>query len=485
MASRKKRLSLKQCLINFQLSGAYPLFFAAVCAISGMGDKRIYLPAISILAISILFSIFCVKDNKVFLAPILMSYYSLGTDRVNGYIDSNGNVTASFDQNGFIGICFLAAIIIIPLIFRFILDGSFVLAIRKKSLFLFGILALDAAILLGGLFSKHWNLKSIFYGIVLIAGLNIFFLMLSSIVKKCDKDIFPYTCRILILTCLVISAQVIVAALRAHAQNDLVIFSTSMDRWLIQRSHFSFSWGLPTIVGASAIIGIPAAFYLAKNERYPALYYCCALLFWGVSFIVNTRSAMIVGAFFLLIGAVIASCSGKNKKTNLFLSVVLGAGFLAAAAIFCARAALHGNLGNLLTDAYKLFRFDSVYDRIRIFKAGLGDFVSYPVFGVGWSKGALETNVRTDNFYGNMYHCIIIQLGASTGVVGITAFVYHFKDIAILAIKQFRADRLLLLAVPIMILSLSLVDNFIFYLNFQIIYAAFLVLAERHCELSQ
>ena len=173
--SAKKRRNLIDIITRFQLSGAYPLFFAMLCAVSGLGNKYVYIPMISILGSCVLFSVFFVKDSKVFLTPVMMMYYSIGFDNPQAFLNSNGNVISAFDRDGFVGICVIAAIIVIPLVLRFILDGSILLAFRQKSMFLYGILALDVAILTGGAFSRHWTLRDVAYGAILILGLNVFF----------------------------------------------------------------------------------------------------------------------------------------------------------------------------------------------------------------------------------------------------------------------------------------------------------------------
>ena len=124
-------------------------------------------------------------------------------------------------------------------------------------------------------------------------------------------------------------------------------------------------------------------------------------------------------------------------------------------------------------------RFDSVDDRLQLYKVGLDDFISSPILGVGWSKGGNSLDKHAGNFYSNMYHCIVIQMAASTGIVGIWAMLFHVKDLVVMACKNFKLDRLFLLSVPAMILAMSLVDNFFFYLNFQIIYIAFLLVAQK------
>lgn len=482
LAEMKKRPKFIDAIEKFQLSGAYPVFFAILCTISGLGNKYVYLPVMSILAICVLFSVFFVRDNKVFLTPILMIFYSLGTDHPRAFFDSNGDVLAAFDTDGFIGVCILAVPIIIPFILRFILDGSLALSFKKKSFLIYGILALDAAILLGGAFSEYWTPRSLINGLIIIAGMNLFFIIIYSIILQHEADIIPYTAHILVIACLMISVQVIAVAVNAAINSNFIYFDTGMNRWMIQRLHYYYSWGIPTTIGAITAIGIPVSLYLAKNHRAPLFYYICAIAFFLISIIVNTRSAMIVGALFLIVGAIIISFSEKNKRTNLIFTASLSVAVIAL--IICTYHGWKSNgvLETRLVDLAKFFRFDMIKDRISLFSQGIDDFCSHPIFGVGFDKSVSHSDTVANNFFSNMYHCTIIQIGASAGVIGLIALIIHVKDIFILGIKKFSIDRLFILSVPIMILCMSMVDNFFFYLNFQIPYVAFLLLAQKHLE---
>ena len=77
-----------------------------------------------------------------------------------------------------------------------------------------------------------------------------------------------------------------------------------------------------------------------------------------------------------------------------------------------------------------------------------------------------------------MYHNVIVELLASTGVVGILAFTVHLKQIIVVAFRKFSLDRLIILFVPLIILGMSMLDNFFFLPNFTMIYALFIAIAE-------
>ena len=389
---------------------------------------------------------------------------------------------AAFDKDGVIGICILAAIIVIPVFSRFIADGSLAYAIKNRGITFYGIVALNIAILLGGAFSVHWSLLNLVYGVILVAGLDVFYLILSSIFRKSDSSVIPYACRILVLACLMISLQIIFRAYLLHLDGRLIWLNKKTGELVLRREHLAMSWGISTIVGASSAVGIPAAMYLAKNHRFPLFYYVSALIMWSVTIIVNSRSSMLVGGVFLIAGIIIISFFGKNKKCNMLFSVVILTATVAALIIAYNKVTETSSIKDTLAEISRFFRLGIVNDRIVLYEAGLKDFLSAPIFGVGWEKGALPPECQQNNFYSNMYHCIAIQMGASAGIVGIAALILHVKDYFRIAFKRARVDRFLLLSVPASILLMSVVDNYIFYLNLQIFYVAFLAIAEKHLE---
>ena len=269
-----KKSKLVDSLIKWQYSAWYSALFAILCAISGLGNKYVYIPILSVLAVFVLFSIIFVPDKRVLIVPMFMIYYALGTDTKNAFIDSAGDIFAAFDTKALLSVCIIYSVVIVFLFIRLIGDGSLTHAFKKKNPVLYGILILDASMLLGGAFFPDWSISDLAFALLISLGLTLFYIVFYSIItENPDDSIIPYTCRTLVFTCLVISAQVIITAISAHIADDLIFFSESMDRWMVQRLHFHFSWGLPTIVGAIAVIGIPAAMYLARKERFPVLYY--------------------------------------------------------------------------------------------------------------------------------------------------------------------------------------------------------------------
>jgi O-antigen ligase len=257
---------------------------------------------------------------------------------------------------------------------------------------------------------------------------------------------------------------------------------------IINRTLFSTAWGLATIVSAVIACGIPAALYFARNKKWPLLCFLLAVVFFASSFIVNTRSAMIFGGLSLFVGTLCALSGKIKRKIRVIVAVVFLIALIALLVLF--RMIPDGGkelIKNLtLTLRLDFSKGDTFWQKLLgsrydIWVRGIKDFLRAPLFGTGFVSGDYALN----RVYDNMYHNIVIEFMGSMGIVGILAFLFHIFVILKVLLHKFSANKLLLLCVPLSILGMSLFDNFFFYPNFIIIYAAFLACAELYDETSE
>lgn len=469
-------------ITKFQLSGAYPLVFALLCAVSGVCGKLVYIPILIFLTCSIIFSAIFVKDNKVFIPPIFMMYYALGTDNKQTYNETNGDIFASIDTDAWIAIICIAVVIAATLTIRFSKDGTFKNAIRLRGKAFWGVIAIDAALLTNGLFSSAWKPENLLFGAMIAFSLTACYLILCPIIKKGGEDIFKYTAKAMVLVSFIVLVQMLFCLLGALFSNSLIYYHDATERWVFNRNLFCMSWGITTVAGGVLVLGIPSALYLARDERYPAIYTCSALLFAATPILMNTRSSMLAGAVCLITGAILISLSGKNRRFNLlFFSAILAAAILAIVAA-CVYLSNSGMLTHYLKELWLLFRLDAIYDRLDLILVGFRHFAMAPIFGIGVLVGAPAGGIASNNVFANMYHNVIVQFLSSMGCVGVLAFILHIKDFVVFSIEKTNIRRVFLLMTPVLILLLSLFDNFFFYPNFQIFYMAFWILAERDLE---
>lgn len=472
----RERSALVRAVTKYLGSVFFPLTFALFCVLTGSNGKEVYVPLTIVMLMLVLLAAVFADDNKVLLAPMLMGYYCIGVDDASLFEHGRNDPLVTFDLGAFTVVCICGALAALAIVARLYLDGTLKTVFKRRGICFYGILALDAVFLLNGLFSEKWVPMNLVYGAMIAFGITVFYLIASAILHS-SSDPIPYLAKSMVATSYIAVLQVIPKFIDAYQSGKLVIEHNKTGELIFNHKLIQLGWGFSTIIGAVIVLGIPAAMYLAKNRRYAPLSLGSAVIFLCFAAIVNARSAILVGAVFFILGA-ICICGGKNRIINRVFVAGLALSALGAAIY------IHFNIkpiGEIVEALVDILRFDELRDsaRIELWSDGWSDFVSSPVFGVGIDDGAYTEAKRFENVFSNMYHSIFVQFIASMGIVGFAAFAIHVKDLCVVAFRRFSIDRLLILSVPLMIIAMSIVDNFFFYLNFQIIYAIFLALAER------
>ncbi len=470
----RERFPLIKFLVNAQKTVWYPILFAVLCIISGSNGRDVYVPMICILCSFILFSLFFSDDNKVLLVPILMVYYSLGMDnpeaRPGG--TTGDSLLSSFDLESFIVIISLGVIVFCAFVTRLIADGSIKAAFERTKVGTVGILALDAAFMLNGIFSPDYQPINLLYGFIISVAITVFYFAAIGMMKN-SRDVVPYACKTMVCTAYVALIQFLIKAYWVFTEGSLFILNSQSEIIRINRSYLNLAWGLSTQIAAVFVLGIPAALYLARRCKYAVLSYASAFAFLVGTVLINTRSAMLVGAFAFVACSVLCCLKNKEHPINAVYCRVLFFVFITFSGyVVISLLDLPSGLDELLYYLRLGDHDDSA--RLRIWKRGIEHFLQNPLFGSGFDTGSnIENNV-----FSSMYHCIIVQMLGSTGIFGALAFIIHGISFGTVFFKKISVDKVLLLFIPLMILGMSLVDNFFFYPNSQIFYAVFLALAE-------
>lgn len=478
----RQRSSVISFIVKLQNTALYPAIFAIVTVISATHGKEVYLPCIiALTAVSIFAGLFS-SDLKVFLVPAFLIYYALGSDVPADYY-AGYNALPPFDPSSIIplGICiFLLAA---TLIYRLISAGALREMLQKRGFFFWGIILIDAALLLNGAFSPTWSPYNLLYGLLSAVTLTLFYGLFLTVIAR-SEDGVAYACKVLVAVGYAVSAEMIIIAHRLSANDNLFIINADGYE-KVNRVMLSLSWGLPTIIGAVIAVSICGCLYLARSRRFPLFTLFSAVFFWFMTLFIDTRSAIIIGGLALVFGVIICCIGGRNKKIIRIVTVsTLSLGLIFVIwMIFAHPEKFSGIIDKLLS----VLRLDlsngaSIWDllgsRKELWAGGLRDFTKAPLFGSGFMSG----DYGPDGVYSNMYHNVFIEFLGSMGIFGIFAFVVHLKHGLEAIIRRYSLDKLLLLAVPICILGMSLVDNFFFYPNFHILYAAFLACAEVSLE---
>ena len=467
-------------LVNAQKTPWYPVLFAALCIIGGTHDHTVYIPVLWILAAFVLFSVFFADDNKVFLAPMLMIFFALGQDTsADAFADSNGDMLAFMDKGAFVQVIAICVICVGAFVARLIIDGSVAAAFKRRRLFTVSIIAMDIAFLANGLFSPEYDIVNLGYGAFFAMGFTVVYFLVCGMLEHSDDPI-TYGCYCMLGTAYVALLQILTVVARLINTDKFFIVYSDGTR-VINKACMSLGWGISTVIAAVFVLGIPAAMYLSKERRLSLFYFASSVLFIIGTVIINVRSAMVVSAAVMILCTVICCIKGKNRVKFRIYSVATAI-LIIVGLILVDRLIVP--ISKILDEVFYLLRFNLNADsgRSDLWYNGISDFLSSPVFGKGFNDGGYSSELRNNNVFSNMYHCILIQIPGAMGMAGCLAFITHIVSLGIAFFKKFSCNKLFLLMIPLMILGMSLADNFFFYLHFQIFYGAFLALAEKSSE---
>lgn len=475
----RNKSAIISAAVRFQCSALYPALFALICVISGTHGKEIYIPCILLLTAFSVFGGLFSPDLKVFLVPAFLIFTAIGMDVNDGHYEQY-NESPTFDKGSLpvpvTCLCIMAAV----LLYRIFTSGTLKKALRRKGLFFWGIILMDIALVLNGAFSSHHSLVGIGYGLLTAIPLTVFYLLFTAVLDS-SKGGLGYACTTLFCLGYTVTLQILTIAYRLHIHKFLILASPKGR--VLNRVLLTTAWGLPTVMAAVIALAIPAGLYLARSRRFSPFFILSSVLFFAMTVLINTRSAMGVGGVMLVIGLILCCTGGRNKRINRI--VILTVAFAATATVLYYVLSEPEKTARLAEYLWRMMRLDPnvgtdmfFSGRLDLWRTGLKDFCNYPVFGAGFTSG----DYGPTRVYFCMYHNIVIEFLGSMGAVGIFALAVHLKHILEALVRRNSPEKLLLLCVPLSVIGMSLVDNFFFYPNFQLVYAVFLGCAEIELE---
>lgn len=452
----------------------FPAVYAVLGVVSCSFGMAAYIPVYYIFMLLTVFAALFCEDSKVLLAPLLISYFAVGGDGILNYGQAITDVSLFFEPAGLVNMYIVGSVMAAAILFRLIADGTIAAVFRRRGLLTWGFLALAAAMLLNGIFSAAWEPLDLAWGLFMAVGILLAYFIVLAMSDK-TENIVGYLLRVCLIVGLMICAEEWILMGRLAADGMLLELDEA-GKWTggFVRDYQVLGWGVSTYAAGMLAILIAPTMALAYSNRRGVWYYLAAVVMFLTIILLNARTAMLMGGIILL-ACMIICCFGTNRKQN---RIVFAA--IVAAALVCV-AGIWAVMGtnDFFGFIAEMLRFDQGDNhRFERWANGWKDFLSAPVFGVGFEDGA-----ATDpSMYSNMYHNIFVQLIGALGVFGLLAFLFHIIQVAVLCVRKFRPERFLVLLGAAAVILTSLLDNFFFFFSVQLFYGAFLAAAELMLE---
>lgn len=219
---------------------------------------------------------------------------------------------------------------------------------------------------------------------------------------------------------------------------------------VISKSDNELSWAVSNTIAMFYLVLIPIGLYnYFKNQKnFLAL------------FITGINSCMMLfmlsrGAYFalalILIPSVVLFIYIAKEKSRFFIDVIT-----TAIVCFIVFFSLGYKLGlfDMVIEYFKNVSFFNDNGRYELYKIGFDLFKKYPIFGAGSYSGAYYLRDR----HLGTYHNYIIQVIATTGILGLISLLYFIYTVIKTSIKKHIFNTLFLISF-LYILVHGLVDN--------------------------
>ncbi len=471
-----KRKGVLRAIAEWQKTIWYPVTFALLGVVAATFGWHVYVPVLYILAASVVFAALFCDDVKVMLVPVMLIYYSIGSDVMMTTNVSRNDMLGAFELPGLINMLVAGGIVLTAVVSRLISSGTVRVIVHKRGILTAGMLCMAAALLLNGVGSPSWEIVDLGLGALMAAGLMAMYFIVLAVGSR-SEGVTAYVCKLCFVCGMMICAESWLLIARTAADGTLFKMENGNFTGGINRYVLAFGWGEANIVAGTLVALIPPVMYFAYIGRFGIFPYIAALVMYFTVLILNARTSILMGII-VLVACMALACFGKRRDTARMMTLVSLA--LAAFGTVIAFSVIgFERVPGFLSNMFRVEQGDN--QRFERWADGMRDFTRAPVFGVGFADGA-GAGATDVNIYSNMYHNIGVELFGAMGIAGVIAFIVHIKGVLELLVRKFSAARLVLLLCPVSVIMTSTLDNFFFYFNVQLIYSALLAAAELDLE---
>ena len=245
----------------------------------------------------------------------------------------------------------------------------------------------------------------------------------------------------------------------------------------INRELIATGWGMHNNVGCMMAMMMPFAFYLAAKAKRGWLFNLLGTVLFLGTLLSCSRGSMLMAGLAYCLCAFLLLKNPESRRQNLTVYLVaLGAVVLAAVV-----------LAPKLLKVFRLFisQLGNVSQRDNLLYYGICQFLGEPVFGgsffpqgsyVPWDWANLE---EFSSFFPPRWHNTLVQMLASCGTVGITAYLIHrFRTVQLFWKRRSVENTFLAVSLGVLLCT-GLLDCHFFNVGPVLFYSMSLAFAEK------
>ncbi len=400
-----------------------------------------------VVTLGVVIPFFFCDDYLPVIVPLSMTYVSISWKANNVLLE-----TSLFGGSKVAHLYVLVVLIALFIIPRLIFD-----VIRKKerrvkpSLWL-GYLILTPCYVLGGIFSGFYDGKTALFGLVNVLSISgCYFIILYAINwKNVKKDYFFW---VMMTLGLVVSVEAIYMFIGNIVWGNRYLYK--------DYSSMYTGWGMRNNIAAQISICTTAPLYLAiKSKKINWLYILASVVMMFGCMLTNSRGGVFVTVLMFVVGFVFLFIK-SNRKQRIVAVTTTTLLFIAFRTFFIvSKDVLLANFPRLF-DPKSITTF--LNGREFNWSDAIQDFKHNVFFGVGFyqCKAYQFFNFST-GFVPPRYHNIYLQYLASTGLVGLFAYLFHRYQTLKLTFRKPTLEKTFIYFTVVALVLTSMVDNHFF-----------------------
>ena len=410
-----------------------------------------------IMLMSVEFGLWICHDVRFTMMPLMSTFFIIP---IGDYTPSDPGYDRYFEPASFIPLVSLALIVAGSIVFFVIRNRRIANPIPKNGIFT-SILILCGALAINGIFSPNYTPRNFLFIIFLILAMPIVYLLFAGFLRF-EKSVTDYFMTCLVGIGMLIAIELIIAYFTTVEFVDGNIVKESV----------VLGWGVWTNIGCMLVFFMPASFYFAASHRRGWIGYLLGLFQYFCIVLSQSRAALLVGSFSLLLCLLYLFIKGDYRKRNRIITLSLVAvGLLGGILIYDKLIALVNN--------FLQYGFGD-NGRFALWQSAWKSFLRAPIFGAGFYDTCSYEGWATFGMP-QMCHNTILQFFGSAGIVGVLAYAYHRFETVRLAIRKPNPVKIFLSICIIGFLLFGMLDV-VFFIGYPNIFYAMMLLFMQYSE---
>jgi hypothetical protein len=443
----------------------YILIAASLTALSSL--FQLDLPFYTLLLCFGLYVSLFGEDFLPLVPLVLLGYISPSRENNPGrYPDS-----IFYPQNGGIFLIVLGGLFVASIVFRLVTDKELggKNFLREKRSLSGSMIILGLSYLISGIGLEQYPQlagKNLTFAVLQFAAVfGMYFFFCGSVKwKRVPKGYLAWSC--------VAAGWVVLLQLLENYLSGRIFVGSSMDRELI-----ATGWGMHNNIGCMMAIMMPFGFYLASVHKKGWLFHLLGSGLLLGTMLSCSRTSMFVAMLAYLLCAVLLLRNPQSRRTNLWVYI----GSVAAAAVLLIL------LADKIWSVFERFisQMGNISQRDNLSHYGIRQFLEEPLFGgsfypqgkyVPWDWSNLDS---FSSFFPPRWHSTIVQILASCGAVGISAYGLHrFKTLQLFWKQRSREKTYIAISIGALLMA-SLLDCHFFNVGPVLYYSMALAFVEK------